>query len=85
MAARSAMTAVVKTLLEQVKSNEGLRDLLVKTEHEDQRPRLRIGGDDHIVGLVDEKVMLLRESDRMLVNPEILGDGGVTEIVWRLK
>lgn len=80
-----AMAAVVKTLLEQVAENEGLRSLLVSSEHEDQRPVIKIDHTDFTVGLVDDKPMLLRLRDRELVNPELLGTGKVTEITWKLR
>jgi hypothetical protein len=80
MASR-AMSAVVNTLLEQVRDNDGLRSLLVETE--EARPRLKVGGQMYVVGLVDDKPMLMRESDRELLSPDAIGS--VTEIVWRLE
>lgn len=79
------MAEVLRTLLVQVHGNEALRSLLVSSEHEDQRPRLRIDGKEYIVGLVDDHPMLLGEKDRMLFNPEMIGDESVTEIVWKLR
>ncbi len=82
--AQKSMGGLFKFLLKEAANNGELRDLLVDTGREEERPQVKIDGSMYKLGLLDGKPMLVKETDKSFLNPEMIGNG-VHEILWKLK
>lgn len=81
---RGSMKKVFSSLVKEAVENGDLRDLLVDTGREAERPHVLVNGQEYTLGLFDGRPMLVKPSDRSLLDPSTVGET-MTEIVWKLK
>lgn len=72
--AQKTIARMFQAILEDSAEKGELRDLLIDTGREHQRPVVHIGKDEFRLGLVDEKPMLLNVRDRTLIDPAVVGN-----------
>lgn len=82
--AQKAMSSLFLNVIEEANKYGELRDLLVKGD-ENKRPKMKINNKEYVLGLVDEKPMLVSTDNKHeFLDPEMVA-GSINGLSWDLQ